>query len=361
MFCDLPNTRQCPRGRPQFISRPGWCHLCVCRCKWFWYSGMLVRGMPAQRDTTYNSSWLARIRNVSPVSEFPTTVKKNMADAKRRNVGQEFALLQAYIAYITLVWLCCRVQTIKKFRHLEHPGMIGILRWRNAPGSCMNVGMDRSRSISCKIWGLHGGDYEECRLLEYINSVLTSQETHYVSATNCSQLMPCKFWGFDGGDYGERRLLGYRNPIRTSQETHYVSATQSSWLMLCKIWGLHGGDYEECRLLEYRNSVPTSQETHYVSATNSSQLMPCKIWGFYGGDYEERRLLGYRNPIRTSQETHYVSATQSSWLMLWKIWGFHGNDCEECLLECYSVWTSLEQRFRRNVPLQSSRPKVPAR
>jgi hypothetical protein len=47
----------------------------------------------------------------------------------------------------------------------------------------------------------------------------------------------------------ERRLLGYKNPVRTSQKTHYVSATESSQLMLCKICGFYGGDYEECRLL----------------------------------------------------------------------------------------------------------------
>jgi hypothetical protein len=47
----------------------------------------------------------------------------------------------------------------------------------------------------------------------------------------------------------ECRLLGYENPVRTSQETHYVSATEPSWLMLCKIRGFHSGDYEECRLL----------------------------------------------------------------------------------------------------------------
>jgi hypothetical protein len=33
----------------------------------------------------------------------------------------------------------------------------------------------------------------------------------------------------------ECRLLGYKNPVRTSQETHYVSATEPSRLMLCKI------------------------------------------------------------------------------------------------------------------------------
>jgi hypothetical protein len=61
--------------------------------------------------------------------------------------------------------------------------------------------------------------------------------------------MLCKIWGFHGGDYEECRLLGYKNPVRTSQETHYISATEPSQLMLCKIWGCHNGDYEECRLL----------------------------------------------------------------------------------------------------------------
>jgi hypothetical protein len=39
----------------------------------------------------------------------------------------------------------------------------------------------------------------------------------------------------DGGDYEEWRLLGYKNPVPTSQETHYVSATELSLLMPCKI------------------------------------------------------------------------------------------------------------------------------
>jgi hypothetical protein len=45
------------------------------------------------------------------------------------------------------------------------------------------------------------------------------------------------------------RLLKYKNPVPTSQETHYVSATESSQLILCKIWGFQGGDYEECHLM----------------------------------------------------------------------------------------------------------------
>jgi hypothetical protein len=92
--------------------------------------------------------------------------------------------------------------------------------------------------------------------------------------------MPCRIWGFHGRDYEECRLLGYKNPVRTSQETHYVSASESSKLMLCKIWGFHGSDYEECRLLVYKTPFRTSQETHNFSTTELSQLMLCKIWGF---------------------------------------------------------------------------------
>jgi hypothetical protein len=94
----------------------------------------------------------------------------------------------------------------------------------------------------------------------------------------------CKIWGFHSGDYEECRLLGYTNPVHTSQETHYVSATEPSQLMLCKIWGFHSGDYEECHLPGNTNPVRTSQETYYVSTTESSRLIPCKIWGFHSGD-----------------------------------------------------------------------------
>jgi hypothetical protein len=61
--------------------------------------------------------------------------------------------------------------------------------------------------------------------------------------------MLCNIRGFHGGGY-EECLMGYKTLVRTSQETHYISTTDSSQLMLCKIWGFHGGDYEECRLLE---------------------------------------------------------------------------------------------------------------
>jgi hypothetical protein len=110
----------------------------------------------------------------------------------------------------------------------------------------------------------------------------------------------------------DRRLLRYKHTVLTSQETYCLSATESSQLMLCKIWGVHGFDYEECRLLGYKAPVRTSQETHYVSATELSQLMLCKIWGPYGFDYEECRLLGYKNPVRNSQETYCLSTTETA-------------------------------------------------
>jgi hypothetical protein len=50
-----------------------------------------------------------------------------------------------------------------------------------------------------------------------------------------SQEILRRIWGLHGGDYEERRLLGYKNPVRTSQEKHYLYATEPSRLMLCKI------------------------------------------------------------------------------------------------------------------------------
>jgi hypothetical protein len=51
----------------------------------------------------------------------------------------------------------------------------------------------------------------ECRPLRYKNAVRTSLKTHYFSATESRRLMLCKIWGFHGCDYEECRLIGYRN------------------------------------------------------------------------------------------------------------------------------------------------------
>jgi hypothetical protein len=63
-----------------------------------------------------------------------------------------------------------------------------------------------------------------CAATQEALSVLLNLKVHYR-----------KIAGFHGGDYEECRLLGYKNPVPTSQETHYVSATEPSRLMLCKI------------------------------------------------------------------------------------------------------------------------------
>jgi hypothetical protein len=72
------------------------------------------------------------------------------------------------------------------------------------------MGMWPSRFFFVKIWGFHGGDYEyeECCLLGYKNPVRTSQETHYVSATESNRLILCRISVFHGGTYGESRFLG---------------------------------------------------------------------------------------------------------------------------------------------------------
>jgi hypothetical protein len=101
-----------------------------------------------------------------------------------------------------------------------------------------------------------------------------------------------RIWSFRDGNYEEFHFLWYKIPVRTSQETHYVSATEPSRLMLCKILDFHGGDHEEYRLLGYKTPVRTSHEIHYVYATEPSRLMLCKIWDFQGDDYEELTFSG---------------------------------------------------------------------
>jgi hypothetical protein len=70
-----------------------------------------------------------------------------------------------------------------------------------------------------------------------------------VAVLSYNEINLYEIWRIHCSDYEECRLLGYKNQVCTSQETHYVSTTESSQLMLCKIWDIHGSDYEVCRLL----------------------------------------------------------------------------------------------------------------
>jgi hypothetical protein len=107
-----------------------------------------------------------------------------------------------------------------------------------------------------------------------IKTQFVLQRRHITSTLQSSaQLMLYKIWGFHGGDYEECRLLGYKTPVRISQEKHYVSATESNRLMLCKNWGFHGSDYEECHLVDWHRValVRTDVTTLMVVVMRSSE------------------------------------------------------------------------------------------
>jgi hypothetical protein len=63
---------------------------------------------------------------------------------------------------------------------------------------------------------------------EHTDTVLTSQETYYVSATKTNRLM---LPGETVAVYCENNTES-ADTVRTSQETHYVSATEPNLLML---------------------------------------------------------------------------------------------------------------------------------
>jgi hypothetical protein len=62
---------------------------------------------------------------------------------------------------------------------------------------------------------------------QYKNPVCTSQKTHYFSATKLSLLMLCKILGVHGDDYEECRLLGYKTQY-VLYRRHSTSPLQSS-------------------------------------------------------------------------------------------------------------------------------------
>jgi hypothetical protein len=67
----------------------------------------------------------------------------------------------------------------------------------------------------------------------------------------------------------QTHTLCAQNAVRTSQETHYVSATEPNRLML---FGETAAVYFKNHT-EHINTARTSQETHYVSATEPKRLM----------------------------------------------------------------------------------------
>jgi uncharacterized protein (DUF1499 family) len=64
-------------------------------------------------------------------------------------------------------------------------------------------------------------------------------------------------------------ILVYKHSVRTSQETHYVSATELNRLML---FVETVAVYCESHM-EHTDTVRTSHETNYISATETNRLM----------------------------------------------------------------------------------------
>jgi thioredoxin-related protein len=101
-----------------------------------------------------------------------------------------------------------------------------------------------------------------------------------------------------------------KDSVRTSQETHYFSATKRNWLMLFMETVANCCENHT----EHTDPVHTSQETHYVSAAKPNWLMLFReTVAVYCENHTE-----HTDPVRTSQETHYVSATKPNRLMLFR-------------------------------------------
>jgi viroplasmin and RNaseH domain-containing protein len=90
------------------------------------------------------------------------------------------------------------------------------------------------------------------------------------------------------------------NSVRTSQETHYVTATETNRLMLFRetvaVYCENHTGHADIHI----NSVRTSQETHYVTATDTNRLMLFR-----------ETVAVYCEAIRNTQ-IHSVGGMQSS-------------------------------------------------
>jgi hypothetical protein len=155
------------------------------------------------------------------------------------------------------------------------------------------------------------------------NSAPTSQETHYVSATETKTLML----------FGELSLFVVRN-IR-NREIQYIPHRKHNTSSLqrptgsCLLWETYGIHKFSAYLTgntihhlyrdqpvavycenhtEHTKPVLTSQGTHYVSDTETNRLM---LFRETVAVYCENHT-GHRSTVRTSQETHYITTTETN-------------------------------------------------
>jgi hypothetical protein len=102
-----------------------------------------------------------------------------------------------------------------------------------------SLALSKNYRIHRKVWGSHGGDYEECRLLGYKNPVLPHRK-HYLSAIEPSRLILCKieiytavtmknddFWDVTSCDYCENRSFGGACRLGGDTVPSYKSHTTS--------------------------------------------------------------------------------------------------------------------------------------
>jgi hypothetical protein len=120
----------------------------------------------------------------------------------------------------------------------------------------------------------------------------------------------CKIWGFRGGDYEECLLARYKKLGRTSQETHYVSATEPSQFLLSKIWGFHGGDKELFKLLLLLAHTMSSEDWDLISIPEDGILL--HVSAIYSYCIYYFRILR-----RTIRKQHRIIRVCPNWFRIW--------------------------------------------
>jgi hypothetical protein len=128
----------------------------------------------------------------------------------------------------------------------------------------------------CKIWGFHGDDYEECRLLGYKNPVRTSQETY--ASTVC---------------YGSSFTFLYVDDIRTSQETYASTVCYGSSFTFLYADDVRTSQETYASTVCYGSSVTfLSVDDVHTSLSLLGSMQP--LWSWFQRDTEPRIIVVVR-------------------------------------------------------------------
>jgi hypothetical protein len=107
--------------------------------------------------------------------------------------------------------------------------------------------------------------------------------------------------------------------VHTSQETHYISATESNWLMLygeTVVFIVETARNTQIYSVGRMQSVP--HRKHITSSLQNPAGYCClgRVTDYCENHTEHTDKLCGQNAVRTSQETFYVFATEPKRLML---------------------------------------------